>query len=120
MCIHSFSTVGTAEQKRKREAGKGAKGKEGRDKVGVREPAFPGVPVLGGGAATENGTEAKGHNRLATGLGQCASFSLNNSLNQTAKNRLQTSLKLGKEYVKAVYCHPVYCHYLTYMQKHIK
>ena len=26
----------------------------------------------------------------------------------------QTSSKLGKEYVKAVYCHPVY---LTYMQK---
>ena len=28
----------------------------------------------------------------------------------------QTGSKLGKEYVKAVYCHPVY---LTYMQKYI-
>ena len=29
------------------------------------------------------------------------------------KNYKQTGSKLGKEYVKAVYCHPVY---LTYMQ----
>ena len=28
----------------------------------------------------------------------------------------ETGSKLGKEYVKAVYCHPVY---LTYMQKYI-
>ena len=28
----------------------------------------------------------------------------------------QTSSKSGKEYVKAVYCHPIY---LTYMQVHI-
>ena len=28
----------------------------------------------------------------------------------------QTGSKLGKEYVKAVYCHPIY---LTYMQKYI-
>ena len=28
----------------------------------------------------------------------------------------QTGSKLGKEYVKAVYCHPAY---LTYMQKYI-
>ena len=28
----------------------------------------------------------------------------------------QTGLKLGKEYVKAVYCHPAYLPYLPYMQ----
>ena len=30
-----------------------------------------------------------------------------------ARHEQQTGFKLGKEYVKAVYCHPVY---LTYMQ----
>ena len=28
----------------------------------------------------------------------------------------QTGLKLEKEYVKAVYCHPAYLPYLPYMQ----
>ena len=62
--------------------------------------------MLGGGAAIENSTEAKGHNRLATGPGAVRLFLIKQQSEPDREQR--TSSKLGKEYVKAVYCHPAY------------
>ena len=67
--------------------------------------------MLGGGAAIENSTEARGHNRLATGPRAVHLFLIKQQSEPDREQR--TSSKLGKEYVKAVYCHHAY---LIYMQ----
>ena len=43
-------------------------------------------------------------------------FYLSPAIQKELDMEQQTGSKLGKEYVKAVYCHPAY---LTYMQKYI-
>ena len=54
----------------------------------------------------ENSTEAKGHNGLARGPRVMRFFFIKQQSELDREQR--TSSKLGKEYVKAVYCHPAY------------
>ncbi len=65
--LPSLSTLGFGEQKRKSEVVRGANNKERRRVVQVEEQVSRWGPVLRGGTATENSTEAEVHSRLAAG-----------------------------------------------------